>query len=176
MILRETSLLGAYFIEIERIADERGFFARSYCEDEFAKYNLEPCTSQCNISFNKKKGTLRGMHFQKAPQEEAKLVRCTLGAIYDVIIDLRPNSPNYCQWFAAELTAENRGMLYIPKGFAHGFQTLEDNTEVFYQMSAKYSALHATGLRWNDPVFTIEWPTTVTNISPKDQNYPNFSP
>lgn len=174
MIFQETSLLGAYIIEVEKINDERGFFARSYCEEEFINYKLEACTSQCNISFNLNKGTLRGMHFQKAPKEEAKLVRCTRGAIYDVIIDIRSNSSTYCQWFATELTADNYRMLYIPKGFAHGFQALADNSEVFYQMSEPYSANHGAGVRWNDLAFSIKWPLPIKNISLKDQSYPDF--
>src|SRR5438128_11338283 len=138
VIFIEIQLQGAYIIEPEKLEDERGFFARSWCEREFAAHNLNPRTAQCNISFNRKTGTLRGMHYQTAPHAEAKLVRCTRGAIYDVIIDLRPNSPTFKQWVAVELTAKNRRMLSIPEGFAHGFQTLMDNTEVFYQMSEFY--------------------------------------
>ncbi len=149
------------------------FFARTFCQKEFEAHRLNPRLVQCNISFNKKKGTLRGMHYQAAPYEEAKLVRCTMGAIYDVIIDLRPQSPTYKQWIAEELSTENRKMLYIPGGFAHGFQTLEDNTEVFYQMSGYYAPEHATGVRWDDPTFGIKLPPERERlILLKDQDHP----
>jgi dTDP-4-dehydrorhamnose 3,5-epimerase len=170
----ETRLKGAYIIEPEPIEDERGFFARSWCQQEFEAHGLNPNLVQCNISFNKKKGTLRGMHYQVTPHEEAKLVRCTKGAIYDVIIDLRPDSPTFKQWIAVELTAKNYKMLYIPEGFAHGFQSLEDNTEVFYQMSDFYHPQCARGVRWNDPVFKIEWPQNEWIISDRDLQYPYF--
>jgi dTDP-4-dehydrorhamnose 3,5-epimerase len=172
----ETQLKGAYIIEPELIRDERGFFARSWCQKEFTERGLNPNLVQCNISFNLKKGTLRGMHYQAKPYEEAKLVRCTMGAIYDVIIDLRPESPTFKQWVAVELTAENRKMLYIPEGMAHGFQTLVDNTEVFYQMSEFYHPESATGVRWDDPIFRIIWlETSSMIISEKDKSYPNFT-
>lgn len=171
MIFKETKLKGAYIIEIEPIDDERGFFARSWCKEEFKQRGLNCNLVQCNISFNKKSGTLRGMHYQIAPYEEDKLVRCTSGAIYDVIIDLRPKSETFKQWISIELTAENRKMLYVPKGFAHGFQTLEDNAEVFYQMSEFYHHGHATGIRWDDESFKIEWPIEEKIISDKDKNY-----
>lgn len=171
MIFEETKLKGAYVINIEPIEDERGFFARSFCQKEFEQLGLNPCVAQCNISFNKKKGTLRGMHYQAAPHEEAKLVSCVKGSIYDVIIDLRPGSITYCQWVSVELSAENHKMLYIPEGFAHGFQTLEDNTEVFYQMSEFYHPESARGVRWNDPAFGIEWPSAELIISEKDSTY-----
>lgn len=174
MIFQETQLQGSYFIEVEKILDERGFFCRSFCQDEFKKYGLNPEILQCNVSFNKKQGTLRGMHFQKEPQSEAKLVRCTRGSIYDVIVDLRPQSPTYCQWISVKLTEDNGKMLYIPENFAHGFQTLEDNTEVFYQMSARYSPEHSTGVRWNDPAFKIKFPLKITSISDKDRGYVLF--
>jgi dTDP-4-dehydrorhamnose 3,5-epimerase len=168
----ETKLKGAYIIEPELIRDERGFFARSWCQKEFTERGLNPNLVQCNISFNLKKGTLRGMHYQAKPYEEAKLVRCTMGAIYDVIVDIRPESPTFKQWVAVELTAENRKMLYIPEGMAHGFQTLVDNTEVFYQMSEFYHPESATGLRWNDPELKIEWLIKEDlMISEKDQSY-----
>lgn len=170
MIFTETKLSGAYVIDIEAIEDERGFFARSWCKNEFEKLGLNPKLVQCNISFNKKKGTIRGMHFQGSPYEEAKLVRCTRGSIYDVIIDLRSDSPTYLQWFSIELTSDNRKMLYIPEGFAHGFQTLEDNTEVFYQMSEYYHPENAKGIRWNDPTIDITWPLENPTISLKDGN------
>ncbi|MGI0483655.1 dTDP-4-dehydrorhamnose 3,5-epimerase [Geminocystis sp. CENA526] len=171
----ETPLKGSYIIEIEHISDHRGFFARSWCEKEFRDHGLNPNLVQCNISFNAKKGTLRGMHYQIKPHEEAKLVRCTNGAIYDVIIDIRPQSSTFKQWFGVELTAKNYKMLYIPEGFAHGFETLEDDTEVFYQMSEFYHSECARGVRWNDPSFHIEWLLTENLIiSEKDQNYPYF--
>jgi len=174
MIFVETKLKGAYLIELEPITDERGFFARAWCQQEFEAHGLNPNLVQCNISFNKNKGTLRGMHYQIAPYEEAKLVRCTKGAIYDVIIDLRPKSSTFKQWTAVELTADNQQMLYIPEGFAHGFQTLEDNTEVFYQMSAFYHPECATGVRWDDPTFKIQWSKNEQIISEKDLQYPYF--
>ena len=168
----ETRLKGAFIIEPERLEDERGFFARTFCQKEFEAHGLNPRMVQCNISYNKHKGTLRGMHYQAAPMAEAKLVRCTRGAIYDVIIDLQPESPTYCEWLAEELNAENSKMIYIPEGFAHGFQTLEDDTEVFYQMSEFYSPEHARGVRWDDPIFGIEWHLNTKIISENDQNYP----
>jgi dTDP-4-dehydrorhamnose 3,5-epimerase len=175
MIFTETKLKGAFVIEPERQADERGFFARTWCRNDFARHGLNSQIVQCNMSFNKRKGTLRGMHFQVAPREEAKLVRCTMGAIYDVIIDLRPASPTFKQWNGVELTSENRLMLFIPEGFAHGFQTLTADTEVFYQMSEFYDADCARGVRWNDPQFNIQWPADVRLISPRDQQYSDFS-
>ena len=167
----ETRLKGAFIIEPERLEDERGFFARTFCQKEFEAHGLNSKIVQCNISYNKRKGTLRGMHYQAAPMAEAKLVSCTRGAIYDVIIDLRPESPTYCQWIADELNTENRKMIYIPEGFAHGFQTLEDDTEVFYHMSEFYSPEHARGVRWDDSAFGIEWPLDMKMISEKDKNY-----
>jgi dTDP-4-dehydrorhamnose 3,5-epimerase len=166
-----TKLKGAYIIEPERLEDDRGFFARSFCRKEFEKVGLNFHIVQCNLSYNKKRGTLRGMHFQAAPHEEAKLVSCTKGAIYDVIIDLKPGSPTYCKWFAVELSADNYKMLYMPAGFAHGFQALEDNTIVFYQMSEFYHPDYMRGVKWDDPVFNIRWPLSPTNISKKDQSY-----
>lgn len=174
MIFQETELKGAFLIEPERLEDERGFFARSWCKREFKAHGLNPELVQCNISFNKKKGTLRGMHYQEAPHEEARLVRCTNGAICDVIIDLCPGSQTHRQWFSVELTVENRKMLYIPEGFAHGFITLEDNTEVFYQMSESYAPECARGVRWNDSAFNILWPDDVVVISDRDKQYPDF--
>ena len=170
MKFTEAKLQGVFIIDIERFEDERGFFARAFCQKEFEAYGLNPRVTQCNISFNKKKGTLRGMHYQVAPYEEAKLVRCTRGAIYDVVIDLRSDSPTFKRWTAVELTAENRKMLYVPEGFAHGFQALEDNTEVFYQMSGFYHSESERELRWNDPAFGIEWPIANPTISNKDQS------
>lgn len=170
----ESKLSGAFIIDPQRLADERGFFARSWCHNEAAAYGLSPTWVQCNISFNRKKGTLRGMHYQTAPCAEIKLVRCTMGAIYDAIIDLRPDSSTFRQWTAVELSAENRRMLYIPVGFAHGFLTLTDDAEVFYQMSEFYAPDHARGLRWNDPAFAIEWPLAPRVISDQDRSYPDF--
>lgn len=171
MIFNETKLPGVFIVEPEIITDERGFFACSWSPVEFEQQGLNPRLVQCNISFNNQRGTLRGMHFQAKPHEEAKLVRCTRGALYDVAIDLRTGSPSRYQWVAVELTADNRRMLYIPEGFAHGYQTLADETEVFYQMSESYHPESAGGLRWNDPAIGIEWPLSVTVISPRDQNY-----
>jgi dTDP-4-dehydrorhamnose 3,5-epimerase len=171
-----TQLKGAFIIDPQRLEDERGFFARSWCHKEASVYGLSPNWVQCNISFNKKEGTLRGMHYQARPCAEAKLVRCTMGAIYDVIIDLRSESATFKQWTAVALTAENRRMLYIPERFAHGFLTLADNTEVFYQMSEFYAPAHARGLRWNDPTFAIDWPGTPRVMSDQDRNYPDFRP
>jgi dTDP-4-dehydrorhamnose 3,5-epimerase len=169
-----TALAGACIIDIEPVPDERGFFARSWCREEFARHGLNPDLAQCSISLNKKRGTLRGMHYQAKPHEETKVVRCTRGAIYDVIVDLRPESPTFRKWIAVELSADNRRMLYVPPGFAHGFQSLEDDTEVFYQISAFYHPESARGVRWNDPAFGIEWPVTKQVISDKDRQYPDF--
>jgi len=174
VIFKETFLKGAFVIEPERIEDERGFFARTYCRETFQSNNLNPNLAQCNISFNRRKGTLRGMHFQIKPYEEAKLIRVTKGSIYDVIIDLRTDSPTFKKWMAVELSAENRTQLYIPEGFAHGFQTLQDETEMFYQMSEFYRPQSARGIRWDDPAFGIEWPIYEKIISIKDQQYPGF--
>lgn len=170
----ETELKGAFIVEPEILKDERGFFARTWCRKEFEQHGLNSDMVQCNISFNLNKGTLRGMHYQASPFEEAKLARCTMGAIYDVIIDLRPNSKTFMQWIEVELSAENRKMIYIPEGFAHGFQTLENDTEVFYQMSEFYAPEYARGIRWNDPQFNIEWPDDVRIISVKDKRYHDF--
>jgi len=175
MIFTETALKGAFIIEPEQLSDERGFFARTWCQKEFLNHGLNPNIVQCSISYNRKKGTLRGMHYQAAPHEETKLVRCTAGAIYDVIVDLRKDSSTFRKWISAELNEENRKMLYIPAGFAHGFQTLADNTEVFYQMSEFYTASHARGIRWNDPAFDIRWPFEVSVMSEKDEQIPDFA-
>jgi dTDP-4-dehydrorhamnose 3,5-epimerase len=169
-----TKIAGAYQIEIQPISDERGFFARSFCIDEFRQHRLETNFNQCNVSFTSKQGTIRGMHYQVSPYAETKLVRCTTGAIYDVILDLRSESPTFRQWMAVELTADNHQMLYIPPGCAHGFQTLVDATEVFYQMSGVYSAEAAKGVRWNDPVFGIEMPLAVSFVNDRDRGYPDF--
>ncbi len=175
MTFSETELKGAFIIEPERLEDKRGFFARTFCQEEFDAHGLNSRFVQCNISFNKKKGTLRGMHYQTAPYEEVKLVRCTMGTTYDVIIDLRRHSPTYKRWVPVELGASNRTVLYIPKGLAHGFQTLEDNTEVFYQMSEFYHLECARGVRWDDPAFGIEWPFGPQCISSQDASYPFIS-
>ncbi len=172
MIFRETKLRGAYIIDVEPREDERGFFGRSFCQKEFKERGLKAEVAQCNVSFNRRKNTLRGMHFQLPPKAEAKLVRCTRGRIYDVIIDLRPGSPTYCQWEAVELTANNYRALYIPEAFAHGFQTLEDNSEVFYQMFEFYSPENSSGVRWDDPAFNIAWPLASPIISERDRAYP----
>jgi dTDP-4-dehydrorhamnose 3,5-epimerase len=157
------------------LQDERGFFARSFSQDEFEAHGLKTHSVQCNVSYNHKKGTLRGMHYQAAPFAEAKLVRCTMGAVYDVIVDLRPDSLTFMQWIAAELSANNRRMFYIPEGLAHGFQTLEDGSEVFYQMTEVYHPECARGVRCDDPAFGIEWPLPVSVISAKDKTYPDFA-
>lgn len=170
----ETPLCGAYTIELERFEDERGFFARSWCKAEFESHGLNSNISQCNISYNKKKGSLRGMHYQAKPYEEAKLVRCTLGAIYDVIIDLRQASATFKKWYALDLSVKNHKMLYIPEGLAHGYLTLEDDTELFYQMSEFYYPECARGVRWNDPAFNIQWPDEKILISARDQAYPDY--
>jgi dTDP-4-dehydrorhamnose 3,5-epimerase len=161
-------------IEPEMHEDHRGFFARTFCQREFEAHGLNSQMVQCNISFNRFKGSMRGMHFQTAPYSEAKLVRCTAGSIYDVIIDLRPSSPTFKEHVAVELSARNRKMLYIPEEFAHGFQTLEDDTEVFYQMSQFYSPEHSRGVRWNDPAFGISWPPGERIIIERDRAYPDF--
>ena len=177
MIFTPTKLSGAFLIDLKRHQDERGFFARAWCRDEMAGQGLDSHLVQCNLSFNHQRGTLRGMHFQASPHEEIKLVRCTRGAIYDVIVDLRPDSSSYCQWSAFELSEDNRRALYVPGGFAHGFQTLAANTEVFYQMSQAYHPESARGVRWNDPAFAIDWPILPpVQISARDANYPDFRP
>ncbi len=175
MIFSATPLAGAWVVDVERAEDERGFFARSWCAREFEEHRLNPHLVQCNISFNKRRGTLRGMHYQIEPHREVKLVRCTRGAIYDVIIDLRTDSATYKQHVAVVLDSDSRKMLYIPEGFAHGFQTLEDDTEVFYQMTAFYAPQHARGVRWDDPAFGICWPQAERTISGRDRGYPDFS-
>ena len=174
MLFSETKLKGAFIIDIEPRQDERGFFARSWCENEFTEHRLDPRLVQCNISFNKTRGILRGMHYQVAPFAEAKLVRCTKGSVYDVLVDLRPDSPTFRQWHSVELTEENHRAIFIPVGFAHGFQTLEDNSEVFYQMSEFFHPECARGVRWNDAAFGIDWPIDMPIISQRDQDYEDF--
>jgi dTDP-4-dehydrorhamnose 3,5-epimerase len=175
VIFTKAPLEGAFVIDLEKREDDRGFFARAWCEREFADYELVTRLVQCNLAFNQRSGTLRGMHYQEAPYAEVKLVRCTRGAVYDVIVDLRPDSTTFMQWMAVELTAENRRMLYVPEGFAHGYQTLVPETEVFYQVSEFYTPDAEGGVRWNDPAFAIEWPATETRtISEKDASWPDF--
>ncbi|HEY0981916.1 MULTISPECIES: dTDP-4-dehydrorhamnose 3,5-epimerase [unclassified Schlesneria] len=174
MKFQETLIQGAYVIEPERLEDERGFFARTWCQQELEQQGLETGISQCNLSFNHRSGTLRGMHYQAAPHGETKIVRCTRGAIFDVIVDLRPDSPSYLRWFGIELTAENRLMLYIPPSIAHGFLTRADSTEVFYQMSVPFHPASARGVRWDDPALGIEWPQLPAVISERDRLYPDF--
>lgn len=176
MIFTETKLPGAFIIELEKRTDERGFFARAWCRDEFKDHGLQTTWVQANIGFSKKRGTLRGLHYQVAPYQEVKLMRCIRGAIYDVIIDLRPESPTYKQWLGVELTADNRRMLYVPAGFAHGYQVLLDDSETFYQVSQAYTPRAERGVRWNDPAFGITWPIIDTVIlSDKDKNSPDFT-
>lgn len=165
---------GAWIIEPEPSNDARGFFARTFCAREFADRGLNFSPVQCGISFNRHLGTLRGIHFQSTPFAEAKLIRCTAGRIYDVILDLRADSPSFGRWVAVELSAANRQMAYIPEGMGHGFQTLEDGTEVSYQISAYYSPDHARGIRWNDPAFAIQWPLPDPILSERDRRYPDF--
>jgi dTDP-4-dehydrorhamnose 3,5-epimerase len=176
MIFTETSLKGAFVIDPEPIRDERGMFARTWCRKEFDAKGLKATWVQNNISVSIQKGTLRGMHYQLAPHEEAKLVQCTMGALYDVIVDLRPASATYCQYFGVVLSAENRRMLFIPETFAHGYLTLQDQTEVFYHMSEFHVPASASGFRWDDSLFHIEWPEPITAIAGKDRNWPAFKP
>ena len=175
MIFRPTPLGGAYVLELEPHADQRGFFARSFCRKELAEHGIDFSIAQCNISHNARRGTLRGMHFQAAPAAEAKLVRCTAGAIWDVIVDLRADSPTHLRWFAEELSAGNRRTLYVPVGFAHGFESLTDDAEVLYLMSEFFSPEHARGARWDDPAFGIRWPMAPTAMSEKDRGYPHWN-
>ena len=176
MIFTETPLAGAFVIEPELLEDARGFFARTWCGREFETRGLVTRVAQCSTSFNKKRGTLRGMHYQAPPFAETKIVRCIRGSMHDVIIDLRTSSSTFTKHFGVVLTAENRKMLYVPAGFAHGFQTLEDDTEVFYQISEFYSSTYARGVRWNDPAFDIRWPADERTIVDRDRTYPDFRP
>ena len=176
MVFHETPLPGAFLIELEKREDARGFFARTWCRREFEKKGLDTRIAQCSTSFNERRGTLRGLHYQVLPHAEVKLVRCTRGAIYDVIIDLRPDSPTYKQWVGAELTAENGRALYVPEGFAHGYQTLVDETETFYQVSEFYTPSAEGGVRWDDPAFAIEWRDAGEPlVSDKDRSWPDYS-
>lgn len=172
MIFKETRLKGAFSISLQKIEDDRGFFARTWCHDEFTSNGLNARLVQSNVSFNKLKGTLRGMHYQLPPHAETKLVRCTRGAIYDVIVDLRDDSATYLEWLGFELTADNRDMLYVPEGFAHGFQTLEDGAEVTYHVTEFYKPGAERGLRYDDPAIGIVWPLAVDVVSPKDAGWP----
>lgn len=170
----ETDFKNCFLIDIDKEIDHRGFFARVWDKKIFTSHNINTNLSQCSISANKKIGTLRGIHYQTYPHEEDKLVRCTRGRIFDVVVDLRPNSKTYKKWMGVELSEENYRMIYIPKGIAHGFQTLEDNTEVFYQISDEYMPNYSKGIRWNDPAFHIEWPIDSPIMSQRDKEYPNF--
>ncbi|MGB7537224.1 MAG: dTDP-4-dehydrorhamnose 3,5-epimerase [Anaerolineales bacterium] len=175
MVFSATGLPGVFVIDPEPHADSRGFFARTFCQNEFAGHGINFSVAQCNISSNTVKGTLRGMHYQSEPFAEAKLVRCTMGALYDVVVDLRPGSPAFRQWLGMELTAQNRRALYIPEGLAHGFQTLVDDTEVLYQMSEFYHPECARGVRWDDSAFKIEWPIKNPLISDRDRGFSDFA-
>jgi dTDP-4-dehydrorhamnose 3,5-epimerase len=170
----ETKLGGVFEVDLELHSDERGFFARSWCEREFASHGLDNKLVQCNVSLNLRKGTLRGVHYQAAPFAETKLVRCTAGAVYDLVLDLRKESPSFKQWFGVVLSAENRKAIYIPEGCGHGFLTLTDDAEILYQMSEFYHPEAARGVRWNDPSFQIQWPGNVEVISERDRTYPDF--
>lgn len=177
MKFSETPLHGAFVVEIEPRLDERGFFARAWCEREFREHGLNPALSQCNVSWNTKAGTLHGMHYQEAPYAEAKLVRCTRGAMFDAIVDLRLDSPTYTRWYGLELSADNRRMIYVPEGFAHGYQTLVDDTELYYQVSVPYQPNAARGVRWDDPAFGIQWPeASGRTMAERDRTYPDFQP
>lgn len=177
MRFREAALSGAFVVDLDPIEDERGMFARSWSPEEFRSHGLDDRIAACNVSFNRLAGTVRGLHYQAAPHEEAKLVRCTAGAIFDVVVDLRRNSSTFCRWFAAELTSRNRTAVYVPAGCAHGFQTLEAGSEVLYLMSTPFVASAACGVRWDDPVFGIEWPaTSAPTMSDRDRTYPDFDP
>ncbi len=174
MLFSETKLAGAFLINLERREDHRGFFARVWCKEEFAAHGLNPNLAQSNVGFSKRKGTLRGMHFQTQPYAECKLIRCTMGRVVDIIIDLRPSSSTHKQWFSTELSAGNRTMLYVPEGFAHGYLTLDDNTELMYQSTQVYAPKHATGVCYDDPAFGIVWPATIEVISDADRNWPTY--
>ncbi len=176
MTFTESRIPGAWIIDVTPIHDDRGLFAMTWRPDEFTKRGMDPSLAQCNLAFSRKKGTLRGMHFQRAPHAQAKIIRCTRGALLDVIVDLRPESPAYCQWEAVELTAENRRMLYMPEGIAHGYLTLADETEAYYHASAPWDPTAEGGDRWNDPAFAIEWPFPAEVISDKDRAWPLHTP
>jgi len=175
MIFRETPLAGAWVLELERHSDERGFFARTFCRRELAEHGLDVEVAQCNLSVSRRRGTLRGLHFQRAPHEEAKLVRCSRGSLFDAIVDLRVGSPTFARWFGVVLSAREGNQLYVPRGFAHGLLTLEDDTEVCYQVSAAYAPDHQAGYRWDDPAFGIDWPAPVRVMSERDRNLPTLA-
>ncbi len=175
MEFTETELKGAYVVSLQKIEDHRGFFARAWCQEEFSRHGLSAAMLQLNVGFSHKKGTMRGLHYQVPPHAEAKLVRCTRGAIFDVIVDLRDDSPSRGRWFGAELTAENGRMLYAPEGCAHGYLTLLDETEAYYVTSAYYAASAARGVRYDDQAFGIDWPIPVSVVSEADQKWPDFS-
>lgn len=176
MIFEETALPGAYRIRLERHGDDRGFFARAFCREEFAEHGLENDVVQANLSLSRHRGTLRGLHFQLPPAAEVKMVRCIRGAVYDVILDLRPESPTYGDWIGVELDDDDREMLYVPEGFAHGFQTLTDDAEVFYMVTAAYAPERERGVRYDDPRFGVEWPLEITEISEKDRSWDDYEP
>ncbi len=176
MLFTKTKLKGAFLIQIDRKEDDRGFFARTYCQHEYEEQGIDFNIVQSNVSFNKKKGTMRGLHAQLAPYKESKLVRCTCGSIYDVIVDMRKNSSTYLQWYGTELNAVNYNIMYIPEGFAHGFITLHDDTEVVYEMSQYYTPGAEIGFRWNDPAFHIDWPLSPVVMSLKDRSYALYEP
>ena len=171
----ETHLKGCFLVRPKRIEDQRGFFARAWCQDEFSKHGLNPNATQLNVAFSLRRGTVRGIHYQVKPYEEAKFVRCTRGAIYDVVVDLRDDSPTRGQFYGAELTADAGTMLYVPEGCAHGYQTLVDNTEMYYMTSVRYAPEAAKGVRFDDPVFGIKWPEPVSIISEQDRNWPSYT-
>jgi dTDP-4-dehydrorhamnose 3,5-epimerase len=176
MIFRETDIEGVFIIDLEKIEDERGYFARAWCWDEFFEAGIETTFVQCNVSYNRFRGTLRGLHFQLPPSAEGKLIRCTRGSLFDVAVDLRAGSPTRGKWTSVELSAANGRMIYIPEGLAHGFETLEDNTEIFYQMTARYDAKAARGVRWDDPMLAIRWPIPRPAVlSPRDKTLPAFA-
>ncbi len=175
MEFSETKLEGSYLISLTRISDARGYFARGWCKDEFAKHGLNPNMVQLNTAHSHKQGTLRGLHFQRAPHAEAKFVRCTRGALFDVMVDLRPDSPTHRNWYGAELTPENGRMLYVPEGFAHGYQTLVDDTEMYYMTTATYAAASAGGVRFDDPAFAIDWPLPIAVVSEADRGWPDYA-
>ena len=175
MKFEPTKFEGLYVITPELATDNRGYFSRFYCKESFDQMGIISLFSQSSISYNRQKGTLRGLHFQSEPYEEEKIVKCIRGSIYDVVIDLRKSSGTYKQWFSMELTADNRKSLFIPKGFAHGFQTLEDDSEVLYQISGKYMPDHGMGIRWDDEAFKIEWPLEIRCVSDKDLSFPPYS-
>jgi dTDP-4-dehydrorhamnose 3,5-epimerase len=176
MTFTELPIAGAYHVEVEPFQDDRGLFARAWCQDEFAEHGLTAPFVQANIAQSHAAGTLRGIHYQDAPYEEGKCVRCLRGAVYDVVVDLRPDSPTYLQWHAETLTAERRNALYVPEGCGHGYQTLEDDTELFYQVTAPYAPGAEQGIRFDDPALNIEWPEAVTVLSDKDRAWPPFQP